>query len=167
MGRLENGPTSVNVAGFQRETILVDGNLWVDPVKESQRPRLIEGGLIDIPGPDGITYDAKLYNSPLTGLSPFHPPDIRIVRLGDLVRHENHDKSRFGGVVTTQYWQDKPLFVGQIGKDLILLDGATRRGKIDKLYGSDQLVPIQVVNFLSPDLLLYTWLEPVQEYLLA
>ncbi|MEK7141938.1 MAG: hypothetical protein AAB800_05370, partial [Patescibacteria group bacterium] len=112
--------------------------------------------------PNGKTWTADIVYAPLTEHVPYQL-DIRLVRLGSLLFHEDYSMGNFKKVRTTPHWDDRPLFVGERNGSLVLLDGATRTGWIIMRLGTkaeDQIVPIQVVDpsYLSLD----TWLSPDQ-----
>ncbi len=112
--------------------------------------------------PNGKTWTADIVYAPLTEHVPYQL-DIRLVRLGSLLLHEDYSMGNFKKVRTTPHWDDRPLFVGERNGSLVLLDGATRTGWIIMRLGTkaeDQIVPIQVVDpsYLSLD----TWLSPDQ-----
>ncbi len=97
--------------------------------------------------------------APLTAYAPF-TPDIRLVRLGDVLLPEDFYIGNVHKVRTTPLWEDRPVFVGERDGSLVLLDGATRTGWLSMRLGlqaGEQIVPVQVVDPLY--LTLDTWLS--------
>lgn len=154
-----HGPEhSVFVGSQVRTAKIINGKMWVERGESPLDPDGYEMSLVD---PDGYTHVVLCQHTELTPLSPFPSPDIRLLRLGNLTLHEAFDPGNLSGVRTSQYWQDKPLFAGEKEGLFVLLDGATRHGKLQIAFGqnaSDLLVPVQIVD--PHDLVLDTWLEP-------
>ncbi len=112
--------------------------------------------------PSNRDWNIDVTQAPLTAYAPF-APDIRLVRLGDILLHEDFSLGNVHRVRTTPYWEDRPLFVGERNGSLVLLDGATRTGFLSMRLGvkaGDQVVPVQVVDpaYLTLD----TWLSADQ-----
>lgn len=112
--------------------------------------------------PNNRCWNVDVIHAPLTAHAPF-TPDIRLVRLGDVLLHEDFNLGNVHRVRTTPFWEDRPLFVGERNGSLVLLDGATRTGWLSMRLGLKagyQIVPVQVVN--PACLTLDTWLSPDQ-----
>lgn len=144
---------SVTVAGIDRQAHIIGGRWWVEPGETDPLPYDYRATFY---GPDGSIYEATMNDTPLTRLTPFYPPDIRLIPLGKLMLHEDCDPRNFQKVRTTSHWDDKPLFAGDWNGNAVLLDGATRHGSLLEVYGQDILVPVQIVY--PSQLQLHTWL---------
>lgn len=132
------------------------GKWWITP---GEFPLVAQNEVLTLTDSDKNEFKVKLNYTQISHLAGINPAVIRLIPLSSLRLHEDYDPSNIDKVRTTQYWQDKPLLVGQIENVLILLDGSTRTGKLSTAYGNpDLVVPAQVVN--PNDLELDTWLQP-------
>lgn len=149
---------SVSVGSQTRTATNINDLLWLN---RGESPPDQEGYEIFLQDPDGKVQVALCQPTELTQLTPFPIPDIRLLRLGELTLHELFNPIYFPEVRTTRFWKDKPLFAGEKEGHFVLLDGATRHGKLLTAFGQDAsklLVPVQIVD--PHDLELDTWLDP-------
>ncbi|MCC7446799.1 MAG: ParB N-terminal domain-containing protein [Anaerolineae bacterium] len=86
-------------------------------------------------------------------------PDLRIVRLSDLVPHEEHDAQRSAPLVErirqAGSWLNPPVVAPMEDGRFVILDGANRHYALTEL--GYQYILVQVVDYESDDIQLGTW----------
>ncbi len=86
-------------------------------------------------------------------------PDLRIVRLSDLVPHEEHDAQRSAPLVErirqAGSWLNPPIVAPMEDGRFVILDGANRHYALGEL--GYQYILVQVVDYESEDIHLGTW----------
>lgn len=86
-------------------------------------------------------------------------PDLRIVRLSDLVPHEEHDMQRSAPLVErirqAGSWLNPPIVAPMEDGRFVILDGANRHYALTEL--GYQYILVQVVDYESEDIQLGTW----------
>ncbi len=86
-------------------------------------------------------------------------PDLRIVRLSDLVPHEEHDAQRSAPLVErirqAGSWLNPPVVAPMEDGRYVILDGANRHYALGEL--GYQYILVQVVDYESEDIHLGTW----------
>jgi len=86
-------------------------------------------------------------------------PDLRIVRLSDMVPHEEHDAQRSAPLVErirqAGSWLNPPVVAPMEDGRFVILDGANRHYALTEL--GYQYILVQVVDYESDDIQLGTW----------